>query len=127
MSGKVRIPFVFHVKKVECVSLEEAARIRSRGPASGLRLGPNDQWSPIDMELHASPVLDRLMKKAWRQYARKREMENNRADPPCFGERGVSAARLGASLGWIGSPVKYGRTAERFRPLENGQVLKIVV
>ena len=79
MSSEVCILFVFHVKKVECVSPEEAARIRSRGPASGLRLGPNDQWSPIDIELHASPVLDHLIRQARRQDAIKREAAADRA------------------------------------------------
>ncbi len=71
-----------HLRKVDekCVSPEEAAQImQSRGPASGIRLGPNDQWSPIGMELHASPVIDRLMRKARREYAEERAAKINRA------------------------------------------------
>ena len=79
MADKVRIPFVFHVKKVECVSLEELARRQARGPSSGLRLGPNDEHFPGDIELHGSPVLDGLIRQARRQDARKREAAADRA------------------------------------------------
>ncbi len=80
MSEKVRIPIEFHLKSVKCVSPEEATRImQSRGPASGIRLGPNDQWSPIGLELHPSPVLDHLIRKARREYAEERAAKINRA------------------------------------------------
>ena len=80
MADKVRIPFEFHLKSIQCVSPEEAARMRSSGPSSGLRAGPHDQLIPVEqLELHPDPRLDRLMRDVRRASAKQRQAETEHA------------------------------------------------
>ena len=77
MSEKIRVPFQFHLRSVQCVSPEEAAQITQ---SSGHRVGPNDVQIPgAEFRLDPSPELDRRIRDARRAYASGRAAQLNRA------------------------------------------------